>query len=400
MRANPGGEIAPEHVIGRGRLIRRLWQMLEQQSGVLVSERRMGKSCVMKKMEAERPAAMLTFYADVEGIDSPLGFVERVYHDIDGYLSRRKKVAGRVRALLRELAGVEIGGIVKLPQVAEVHWQALLERAFEDLTEHQEGVLIFFWDEFPLMLQKIRQSTDERTAMNLLDTLRSLRQSHSGLRMVLAGSIGLHHVTAALSLAGHANDATNDMRTIEVPPLAKADTCLLAKELIQGEALDCADPPSTARAIATATDCIPYYVHHVVSLMKDRGNIASADLAESIVADALVDPQDIWHLQHYHDRLERYYGRDWLPVVLFLLDELAVAQEAVGFDTLCTRLAGGLRGESEQGRRILAGDRELLRRILVMLQRDHYVLQRRDDGAYLFRFPLIRRWWIIHRNLA
>lgn len=54
MRANPGGEIAPEDVVGRDRLIARLWETLTRQSVILVAERRMGKSCVVKKMLAER----------------------------------------------------------------------------------------------------------------------------------------------------------------------------------------------------------------------------------------------------------------------------------------------------------------------------------------------------------
>ncbi|MCP4547150.1 MAG: ATP-binding protein, partial [bacterium] len=40
MRANPGGEIAPSEVVGRDRLIQRIRQALEQQSVILVAERR------------------------------------------------------------------------------------------------------------------------------------------------------------------------------------------------------------------------------------------------------------------------------------------------------------------------------------------------------------------------
>ena len=61
MRANPGGEIAPEEVVGRNRLIRQLWQTLDRQSVILTAERRMGKSCVAKKMVAENPFNQLLF---------------------------------------------------------------------------------------------------------------------------------------------------------------------------------------------------------------------------------------------------------------------------------------------------------------------------------------------------
>jgi len=48
---------------------------------------------------------------------------------------------------------------------------------------------------------------------------------------------------------------------------------------------------------------------------------------------------------------------------------------------------------------ILGGDTELLRDLLVLLQRDHYVQQQPDDGRYRFRFRLIQRWWRVNRNL-
>ena len=152
MRANPGGEIAPQDVVGRGRLIARLWDALARQSVILVAERRMGKSCVVKKMQAEGAGEHLMFYRDVEGVGSPIEFAEQVYHVVRENLSLLGQAAGRVRALVKELADFELGGLVKLPKEVAPHWKNILERTIEDLTEHQKRPVIFFWDELPLML--------------------------------------------------------------------------------------------------------------------------------------------------------------------------------------------------------------------------------------------------------
>lgn len=113
-----------------------------------------------------------------------------------------------------------------------------------------------------------------------------------------------------------------------------------------------------------------------------------------------MDPQDAWHLQHYRTRLGGYYGEDRLPVVLAVLDDLAVAEEPMAFDRLQSRLGANLEPQaSETARRVLTGDRELLRELLTLLQRDHYLQQRPEDGRYGFRFPLIQRWWRASRNL-
>ena len=400
MKANPGGEIAPEEVIGRDRLIERLWETLESQSVVLVAERRIGKSCIDKKMDAESPENLLTVYRDVEGIATPIDFVERVYRDVEGHLHLLKRAAGRTSALLKQLAGGEIAGVLKFPEAARAHWKPLLESTLHDLAEHQDRLVVLFWDELPAMLKSIADNAGEPVAMEMLDTLRGLRQMYGRLRMVYSGSIGLHHVTAALREAGHGNDATNDMRIVEVPELDLEHACFLAQALIDGERLQCEDPNTTAEVIARATDCIPYYIHSVVAAMKDRGDMADSKLAEQIVAEALVDDQDRWHLQHFRDRLKQYYGEDRLPVVLALLDELAVAEEPVTFDRLSSSLATALNPDTNPAvGRILGGDRELLLQILTLLQRDHYIRREATDGTYGWRFPLIQRWWRIHRSL-
>jgi hypothetical protein len=399
MKANPGGEIATQDVVGRNRFIERLWETLEQQSIVLVSERRMGKSCVIKKMRAENSGKHLAFYADLEGLETPIDFAERVFRDVYQHLSTLQRAASRAEALLSRLAGAEIANVGKFPQAAAPHWRDLLEATIADLAEHHNRPVIFFWDELPLMLQKIKSNSGETAAMGILDVLRSLRQTYSGLRMVYAGSIGLHHVLSVLREAGHMNDATNDMRTIELPPLHENDAQFLAGELIQGEQLKCADVPATAEALARETDCIPFYIHHVVAAMRDRGTSASESLAREIVSEFLVHPQDPWHFNHYRNRLEEYYGKDRVPVVLYLLDELAV-DAAVPFDVLFGQLGAHLgREHGETARQILDGDREQLRRLLELLQGDHYVVRQPEGGAYRFRFPLIRRWWRLHRSL-
>ncbi len=235
--------------------------------------------------------------------------------------------------------------------------------------------------------------------MELLDVLRSIRQTHTRTRMALTGSIGLHHVEALLRKGGHANDATNDMRTMEIPPLAHDDAVILATELLNGEGLTCTDIASTADTIANQVDCIAYYIHYVVASMKDKGDTGDSELVRTIVADALTDPQDAWHLQHYQVRLQEYYGPDRLPVVLSILDEISIAQKPLPLPALESRLSSHEYPETCQtAQRIRGGGREELREILLLLQRDHY-LRQNSKGSFAFRFPMISRWWRINRSL-
>ncbi len=400
MKANPGGELALDEVVGRDRLIHRLWETLERQSVVLIAERRMGKTSVIKKMVAECPDERVALYRDVEGLGTPHAFAERVYHDLETHLDRVHRTAGRARELLRQLAGTEIKGIIKLPPAVAPHWKTLIERVVEDLVEHCGRSTVVFWDELPLMLQKIRRTSGSETAMEILDLLRSLRQTHSDLRMVFSGSIGMHHVTTSLREAGHINAAVNDMRVVEVPPLEDNDARQLCLQLLEGEGLACEDSDATARTIASSVDNIPFYIHHVVSMLRDRGGPVTEQTARDVVDQALVDPMDGWHLDHYRARLTDYYGEDRLPLVLSLLDEIARTDDAITKRDLRSRLGSTHSPADEPSvHRVLLEKPDELDRILRLFERDHYVRRDATTGAYRFRFGLIKRWWRLSRDL-
>jgi hypothetical protein len=335
MRANPGGEISPEDVVGRDHLIERTWDALQRQSLVMVAERRIGKTTVVKKMRSATPEGINLIYRDVEGLRTPLEFAEAVAQDVEERLSGRHQGVAKLRRLFSHLSGAEIAGVLKFPAAMGQHWRSLLEAAIEDLMQSDAGaVYVFVWDELPLMLEKMLAGADGRTTMDVLDTLRSLRQTHANLRMIYTGSVGLHHVLAQLRAVGYRNDPTNDMRTVDVGELRAQDGSRLALALLQGEELRCADPVAIARAISQAVDHVPYYIHLVVARMRDRGGDATEALADSIVREALVDAQDAWHLQHYRERLEGRYGEDRVAVVLAVLDQLAHAAAPMAFDDI------------------------------------------------------------------
>ena len=395
MKANPGGAVSPENVMGRDRLIERLWATLKHQSLVLVAERRMGKTCIIKKMEAQPPNGTMIRVRDVGGVSSPIEFVERVAEDVEKHLNLFQKTATKTKEFLAFLGGTQIFG-VKLPTTAAPHWKALLEQILGDLAQHSDRQVILCWDELPWMLQKIARLEGETVVMDLLDTLRGLRQTHTNLRMIYTGSIGLHHVVTVLREEGYVNSPVNDMRTVEVPPLDDGHAEALAKALIQGEGLTSSTLDETAAIIARRVDAIPFYIHHVVAAMADRGQAATPEIAETIVAEALANAQE-WDLEHFRSRLGAYYG-ERAEVVRALLDQLAETEPLI-LDELHERLKINFSRLGASAQRMVEGDREALRTLLKLMQRDHY-LRQDQDGGYRFRFGLIRRWWRLDQGLA
>lgn len=389
MRANPGGTIDPQDVVGRDALIDRLWKVLKRQSVVLVAERRMGKTCVTAKMKAEPRGDILTVWQDVEGFRSPLEFVEAVFQQVEGYLGRLERTAVKARKLLAELSGAEVAG-VKLPAVAAAHWKTVLTETMEDLADHQDRLVVFFWDELPLMLKNIRDRQGEDAAMELLDVLRAIRQTHKRVRMFFTGSIGLHNVLTALRRAGHANAPINDMHGVDLPPLAPPDAADLARRLLDGEGIGAAPDSPLPDAIAESVECIPFYIHHVVDQMSRRRTEPTSQAVRQLVTACLTDDQDLWELRHYRERIDVYYEDEQdRRIALALLDVLAGADGPLDFAEALNLL------KSE----VVTEDRERVRELLTLLRRDHYAAQD-PDGRYRFRYGLIQRWWRLHRGLT
>jgi hypothetical protein len=348
----------------------------------------MGKTCVIQKMIAEAPPDKLASYKDLEQVGTPLEFAEVVFHDVEAHLSRWQRTTGRTRQWLANLSGLEIGDFIKLPETMAPHWKNLLTKTIEDLVENQERTVILFWDEMPLMLYNIKKRSGEEAAMEVLDTLRSLRQMHPKLRMVFTGSIGLHNVITSLKQAGYANDPTNDMHSEDVPPLSPSDAQELARRLLEGEGIKTEDLQAAADAVATAADGIPYYVHHIVDQIVQCHGVVNVGTVHEILAACITDPLDPWHLSYFRERIDTYYTQDERTFALGLLDIFAAADHSRPFDEIFNLLKS----------RLVTEDTEMARHVLTLLQRDHYVVQQTDD-AFRFRFPLIKRWWQLYRGV-
>ena len=389
MRANPGGILKIDEVLGRDALISDLWDTLENQSVVMTAERRIGKTSVIRKMRAEPRDGWIAVLQDLEQYHSAEEFAVSVYKAVAEYLSPRAKAVQVLKKLWEEVGGSEFAGVLKLPPGPEGSWKSLLSRTVESLTAHQaDRRLVFFWDEMPYMLDNIGKAQGEAVARQLLDLLRALRQMHPGFRMVLTGSIGLHHVLAELRQEDYRSEPLNDLCQIEVPPLSRPHAEALARELITGEGLVSANLDESAATLAREGDCFPFYIHNIVRSLKRAGSTASPEAVVDCVQEQLVDPNDPWELGHFRSRIPSYYpGQQAL--VSGVLDVLAHEEGCLDLSELLSAIKAQMPFD----------DRDGLIAVLRLLERDHY-LRRDRQGRYGFRFPLIRRWWRLDRGLA
>jgi len=387
MRANPGGTIGLTEIVGRDTLVKSLWRILQSQSLVLTSERRIGKTCVIRKMKEECPdPGVVCVLHDLEALRSPQEFVEALYNDVECLLPRGDRARLKLQRLLSKLGGLELHEI-KLPKLTP-HWKNLLFALMEDVFENDERMVVFFWDELPLFIYNVSKTSGEAAAMEMLDALRSLRQRHSRLRMVFTGSIGLHLVIKALRRGKYANDPTNDMQLVEVCPLDVPDAVRLAALLIEGEAIGTPDAATLARAVSEAAGHIPYYIHCLVAHMASSNLPVTEPSVQRHLDSLISNPIDPAHFRYYCERLQVYYEREEEAIALAALDALAVADQPQSFDDLLNLVR----------HKIPDAAAESVRDTLNLLSKDHYISRQTGARGYDFRYSIVRRWWKSERG--
>jgi hypothetical protein len=389
MKPNPGGQLAAENIIGRDELIAEMWSILEGRSIYMNDLRRVGKTMILDKMKAQPARGWLAIKRDLGGCHTAAEFATRAYRDSNDVLGGKQRALRRMEDLLGKLKGAEIAGVLKLPDGSPIPWKEVLSRTFADLEEHLQQTnehFVFLWDEVPFLLDNVSKREGPAVAMEILDTLRALSQDHSRVRLVLTGSVGLHHVLTALRAKGYLNSPLNHMERIAPGPLAPTDAAQLALELLRGANLQCSEPEGCAQPLAEAVGNVAFYIHKLASRLPKKREINPALIDETLQKE-ITHPDNDWDLLHYRTRLQLYYGKDE-SLVLHILDAVAGAEKPLSAEAIRKAVSA----------KTPFDDMEHLRKLLRLLQQDHY-LDRDAKGHYSFRFALIRRWWRLDRDL-
>ncbi|MES2505570.1 MAG: hypothetical protein V4599_02635 [Verrucomicrobiota bacterium] len=392
MKTNPGGQLSPDQIVGRDELIASMWATLEGQSIYMNDLRRIGKTQIMVKMHAEPPTQWVTVKCDLGGMHSAAEFATQAYRDSLKVLDTKQKVLRTMGNLLGSLKGAEIAGILKLPDGSSAPWKEVLRRTFSDIEEAMIQLgpnhrMLFLWDEVPFLLENIARSENAGVAMEVLDVLRALGQDHDRIRLLLTGSIGLHHILAELQKQGYNGTPLNRMEHVQPGPLEAANGIALAESLFGGLAVPCADPQGCAVELAEAVGHVPFYIHKLISRLP-KGGVTSASIQALLDREITSDNND-WDLEHYRKRLGRYYGPDE-KLALQILDAIAIGESSgklLSFQAMRKLLSA--KGPVNE---------ETLRALLKLLCQDHYLI-RTTANEYRFYLTLIRRWWCLDRNL-
>lgn len=382
----PGGWIGPENVVGREREVARYWRVLGRQSLVLSAERRIGKTCIVRKMHEHGRDGFTTIYQDLEHVHGVMEFVRSIYRAVSLHTTKPQQAKHLMVKTWETLAPKKIAD-TELPDV-QSRWKALVEGAIRDTLDavSSDQKVVFFWDEFPQMLFNIIEREEPDRAIELLDLLRALRgQFAERLRFVFTGSIGLHLVLRRLRDAGSTNAPTNDMLHEVVEPMAHAEAVELAQRLLLGLPLPPPDAHALALEIVQDVEGFPYYIHHTVDQLAQLDHHPETEDVRRAVDTWMDAAQDPANLRYFEDRITTYYAAEERRISRLVLTLLAKYDAPLPLDALVNLAKHGQTDASD----------ELIERVVSLLRQDHYLslVRTGDDVRYGFRWSVVKRWW-------
>lgn len=366
LTPNPGppGDIVRD-MVGREQELAQLQEAVHRGGAHVTGERRMGKTWLLRRLQADLESSVTAIYVSAETSDMTV-FAGRLLSALRENQAVSEKVSRWEKSVKGE-ATLNLG-IVKLAVTGEATKAASGAPEALDvldlLRSPRTGPVVLIIDEITDLCKHL----GPHDATEFLSGLRARRES-GAQPLVISGSIGIHHAIKDMTpLSG--------LTTVNVGPLAEPDAAVLAARLLLS--IRISPTPQLVDDIVQQTSGIPYYIQHVVNEWRSHPDLNVPELVEYCLAHRL------WEIDHYDTRMPDYYGAD-APRARAILDFVSEFddQMTVDVNTISTRMKTDYSD--------LAGSRDQLIALLDDLVKDHYLI--RERNAVRFSSPLLRRIW-------
>ncbi len=395
MRNITGSPVEHDDFFDRPRDLARLQRELSNGANILLTApRRVGKtSLVLRLCELERQAGRSAVFMNVEGCHDELAFAEKLVdglNEIGLHPETLSRVSLAFRKARQAFSGMKVGaaGVDMEMGSAEDPDHSTLGRALESIfrkIESSEKPVLLAIDEMPeLLLALGRQEHGTERVSRLLHWLRALRQTYrKNVRWIFLGSIGLDSFVDDRNL----RKTINDLSSTHLEALTVEEADLFLARLGDGAGLPL-DVAQRALIIQRVGWPLPHHLQIVFHALVDSGcKQADATAVESALTQ-LLQPSNLSQFDTWRQRLDEQFDQS----------DATAAKDALRH--LCQHANGRSRAQvlnalmSTRSAADPAVIEDQLSRLLLMLQRDGYLLE--NQGSYAFRSFLLREYW--HRR--
>jgi AAA+ ATPase superfamily predicted ATPase len=375
-----GPPVEGDDFFGRTKELKLAKRLLDSNHSLLLSApRRIGKSSFAKRLiEEKKQYGWKCIYIDLEEKTTEEGFIRQIVTSFtDGNVWKQitDGMSKGVTTLLNKIEKLSIG-----PVDINLTTTDNQEDFYKDLKEsirHDEDTLIVV-DELTLFLGVLNNSENgtDKVAF-ILNWLRSLRQvSHTKVRWLFCGSVGLRNFTSNLELGYTINDLTE----FSLDELSHEEAVGLFTQLCKSENI-AASNEVIEYMLNKLHWNIPYFIQVIFSKVYELFNgtsVTTEDIDEAYRSLCSENYLDTWS-----QRLKEYQGLE--ASARKILKALAANPKGLNrsalFDVLMTNNDATKVDEVDY----------ILSKLLRMLENDGYVLKMGPTRT--FRSPLLRDFW-------
>jgi hypothetical protein len=391
LNPSPGHQLDPADIIGRESECDATWDLLNRSRATLLlnEPRRIGKTSFLVRLCHAPPAPWICIRQSFQGVNSTVGLAELALNEIQRHQKLSQRARSHARAFLGSATAKTTVKGVELELAAPFKEDPItaLERALRDVESALgDRRLLLAWDEVPDMIAAIADGEGVPAATNALAMLRRFREidDATGVRWLLTGSVGFHHVLRRLGR----EDLLNDVENVDLGPLDPEWTRWLAHCLLLGAGVD-HPAEAVVDELAAASDGIAFLVHLAAKEVRDR-QLHALEPGEitSLLEGALGDLDHGHQMTAFVTRLNRHYGED-ADLAAWILDQVAKKPLTRPGLRRLKRPAG-----------VKIGNDDHLRMVLDWLRADHYLAIEDVAGLrrYDWRYPALRRLWVLRRR--
>ncbi|MCP4680149.1 MAG: ATP-binding protein [Deltaproteobacteria bacterium] len=369
---------------------------------LLVAQRRMGKTSLMKEAARRLGNGHTCVYVDFQAARTPADAVAELSLNLRPHKklwAKTKEIFANIFSTATQAVEELSAGDIRLTLRAGMtagNWAAKADQLMGVLAKSEEPVLLLL-DEVPIMVNRFLKGDDftitpERRAMTdeFMSWLRRNMIQHKGkICIAVSGSIGFEPVLRQAKLSGTLSVFSNfDLKPWDDET---AIGCLTALSNEYGVTLQAGAPEAM---IANLGSNIPHHVQmffsHGYTFCKRKQNMAlSVDDVAEVYRSEMLSTRGHAELTHYEERLTMVLGPDLFSLALELLTEAAVTGQLSGEAVLALHEA-----YSEEIEDVARAVND----VLAVLEHDGYLTL--EAGGYSFVSRLLRDWWKARHGFA
>jgi AAA+ ATPase superfamily predicted ATPase len=377
-----------EYFFPRTEITEEIWVELEKGNFILIAApRRVGKTSVMRSMEEEPRSGYHLVFKNVQGVNSEAEFYKEIYILLRGQLSQIGRIKSGIEKFLSSISlkGFNPATCAISLEEKEIDFAREVEKLILYMMNEEEVVVLLI-DELPEVLHRMNLNGKTSEAAGILNSLRAWRQNGSkSLRLVLAGSIGIHYVVRAIE---GRTKSINDLRKVQCHALSKEEVLEYIMWATQNASAKYSEECSNYLLGRLGAFITPFHLNLMldeIDRLKKKSNenaVALEDIDEAL--KIIGDNND--YFSDWRDRLREYMPKEHFAFVNEVLTHIAHNNDIDIADLYNKSVKHNLSDDFVE--------------LIANLQDDGYIVEiKESEKRYTFTSPFLQAYWKRHNPI-